>query len=217
MLWQTLSTPWQAAASEAWISYCLGSLPHGAVLTDASGNIVSQGRNRIHEREAPGTIIHGQKLAHAELNTLLQTDWNSVERNSVILYSTIEPCAMCVGAIRMANVREIRYAARDTTSGGISLLDKTPFLVRGQIRVIGPENAALEIILLALLIDTALNMTDHPAKEAWAAELASQVPAAGILGNKLHASRQLCLWAEEGRNASFVFDALAEQIGERLA
>ncbi len=216
MLWQTLSAPWQAAISEAWTSYCLGSLPHGAVLTDASGDIVSQGRNRIHEQEAPGTIIHGQKLAHAEINTLLQTDWNSIDRSSVILYSTIEPCTMCVGAVRMANVREIRYAARDTTSGGLSLLDKTPFLVRGQIRVIGPENATLEIILLAMLIDTALNMMDHPAKEAWAAELASQVPAAGILGNRLYASRQLCLWAEEGRCASFVINALAEQIGERL-
>lgn len=212
MLWQSLSAPWQTAATEAWTSYCHGSLPHGAVLTDASGNRVSQGRNRIHEREAPGTIIHGQKLAHAELNTLLQADWNTVDRSSVVLYSTIEPCAMCVGAVRMANVREIRYAARDTTSGGLSLLDKTPFLVKGQIRVIGPENATLEIVLLAMLIDTALNMMDHPAKEAWAAELASQVPAAGILGNKLHASRQLCLWVEEGRSASFVFDALAEQV-----
>ena len=212
MLWQTLSTPWQTAASEAWTSYCQGSLPHGAVLTDASGNIVSQGRNRIHEREAPGTIIHGQKLAHAELNTLLQTDWSTLDRGSVVLYSTIEPCAMCTGAIRMANVREIHYAARDTTSGGLSLLDKTPFLARGQIRVIGPANATLEIILLAMLIDTALNMTDHPAKEAWAAELASQVPAAGILGNELYASRQLSLWAEEGRSASFVFDTLAARI-----
>jgi tRNA(adenine34) deaminase len=212
MLWQFLSIPWQTAASEAWTSYCQGSLPHGAVLADASGNIMSQGRNRIHEREAPGTIIHGQKLAHAELNTLLQTDWNTVDRSSVVLYSTIEPCAMCVGAVRMANVREIRYAARDTTSGGLSLLDKTPFLVKGQIRVTGSENTTLEIVLLAMLIDTALNMTDHPAKEAWAAELASQVPAAGILGNELHASRQLCLWAEEGRSASFVFDTLAEWV-----
>lgn len=211
MLWHILSTPWQTAATEAWTSYCCGSLPHGAVLTDATGNIVSQGRNRIHEQEAPGSIIHGQKLAHAELNTLLQTDWKRVDRSSVVLYSTIEPCAMCTGAIRMANVREIRYAARDTTSGGLSLLDKTPFLVKGQIRVIGPENATLEIVLLAMLIDTALNMTDHPAKEAWAAELASQVPAAGILGNELHASRQLSLWAEEGRSASFVFDALARR------
>ncbi len=214
MLWQTLAPPWQTAVSEAWTSYCRGSLPHGAVLTDSSGHVVSQGRNRIHEQEASGTIIHGQKLAHAELNTLLQTDWSSVERGALILYSTIEPCAMCVGAVRMANIREIRYAARDTTSGGISLLDKTPFLLRGQIRVVDPTNATLEIILLALLIDTALNMTDHPAKEAWAAELASQVPAAGVLGNTLYASRQLGLWAEEGRNAPFVIDTLAAQVEE---
>jgi hypothetical protein len=114
----------------------------------------------------------------------------------------------------MANVREIRYAARDTTSGGLSLLDKTPFLVKGQIRVSGPAHAMLEIVLLAMLIDTALNMTDHPAKEAWAAELASQVPAAGVLGNTLYASRQLRLWANEGRSAAFVIDALATQVEE---
>jgi tRNA(Arg) A34 adenosine deaminase TadA len=216
MLWQHLPPPWQVAIEEAWTAYCHGSLPHGAVVTDAAGRILSRGRNRINEKEAEGTIIHGQRLAHAELNALLQTVWSSVENATCILYSTIEPCAMCVGAVRMANMREIRYAARDTTSGGTSLIDKTPFLAKGRLHVVGSENPELEIVLLAMLIESALSTPAYPLKEAWAAELATGLPVAGELGKQLYTSRQLRNWQAEGRTAAFVIDQLAEQAA-RLA
>jgi tRNA(adenine34) deaminase len=211
VIWQRLSPPWQAALAEAWAAYCHGSLPHGAVITDAEGRIVSRGRSRINEDHAEGTLIHGQRLAHAELNALLQTDWRTVDKTTCILYSTIEPCAMCVGAVRMNNTREIRYAARDTTSGGTSLIDKTPFLAKGRLHVVGSQDALLEIVLLAMLIESALNTPAYPLKEAWAAELASQVPVAGLLGKELYASQQLRAWQAEERPVSFVIDQLAAQ------
>ena len=217
MIWQRLSPPWQAAIEEAWTAYCNGSLPHGAVVTDAEGRIVARGRNRINEKQAEGTVIYGQRLAHAELNALLQTDWRVVDKATCILYSTIEPCAMCVGAVRMANAREIRYAARDTTSGGTSLIDKTPFLQKGHLHIVGSEDAQLETVLLAMLIESALSTPGYPLKEAWAAELATGLLIAGQLGHQLYASQQLRQWKEEGRAAAFVIDQLAEQAATLLA
>jgi hypothetical protein len=49
-VWEELSEPWRACAEEAWEAYRRGSLPIGAVVTDALGNVLSRGRNRIHER-----------------------------------------------------------------------------------------------------------------------------------------------------------------------
>jgi tRNA(adenine34) deaminase len=211
LIWQRLSLPWQAAVEEAWAAYRTGSLPHGAVITDAEGRIVSRGRNRINEKDIEGTELHGHRLAHAELNALIQTDWSTVNPRTCILYSTIEPCPMCIGAVRMANAREVRYATRDNTSGASSLIDKTPFLKNGNLHIQGSEDPELEQVLLAMLVESALSHPSYPAKEAWAEQLALGVPVAGALGRQLCDSRQLRFWKEEGKNAAFVIDQLAEQ------
>jgi len=214
LIWQRLSQPWQAAIEEAWIAYRGGSLPHGAVITDADGHIVSRGRNRINEKvaaETEQTVLHGHRLAHAELNALTQTDWDTVNPRTCVLYSTIEPCPMCIGAIRMANVRKVRYAARDNTSGASSLIDKTPFLKNGNLHILGSQDTELETLLLAMLIESALSHPSYPAKEAWAEQLSLDVPMAGQLGHRLYESRQLRQWQEAGKDVVFVVDQLAEQ------
>lgn len=211
MIWERLSPPWQVAVEEAWAAYCNGSLPHGAVITDADGQIVARGRNRISEKAVAGMVLHGHRLAHAEINALIQTDWSKVRKETCILYSTIEPCPMCVGAVRMANAREIRYAARDNTSGGTTLIDKTPFFKNGQLHILGSEDAELETVLLAMLIETALNLP-YPGKVAWVAELSTGLPIAAKLGQQLYASQLLRQWKDERQEVAFVVDQLADSI-----
>lgn len=104
MIWQRLSQVWQSCIEGAWEAYCHGSLPHGAVITDAQGNIVARGRNRIREQTAEGRQFARNRLAHAELNALFDLDWYNVDVYSCKLYSIIEPCAMCIGAVRMAHM-----------------------------------------------------------------------------------------------------------------
>jgi tRNA(adenine34) deaminase len=220
LIWQHLLPPWQAALEEAWLAFGSGSLPHGAVITDADGHVVSRGRNRINEKavvETEQTVLHGHRLAHAELNALTQTDWSTVDPRTCILYSTIEPCPMCIGAVRMANVREVRYAARDNTSGASSLIDKTPFLKNGNLHVLGSQDVELEILLLAMLIESALSHPSYPAKEAWAEQLSLGVPLAGQLGHKLYESQQLRQWLAQDKDTAFVVDRLAEQARQMQA
>jgi len=210
VIWQRLSLPWQAAIGEAWAAYQTGSLPHGAVITDADGHIVARGRNRINEKQIGGTELHGHRLAHAELNALIQTDWSSVNPRTCILYSVIEPCPMCIGAVRAANAREVRYAVRDNTAGASSLIDKIPFMKNGNLHLLGPEDSELEVVLLAMYIESALSHPSYPGKEAWAEQLALGVPLAGQLGRRLCQSQQLRRWQEEGMDVGFVIDQLAE-------
>ena len=66
-LWEELSEPWRACAEEAWEAYRAGSLPIGAVVTDARGNVVARGPSRIHEPSCPTGAVFGRKLADADL------------------------------------------------------------------------------------------------------------------------------------------------------
>src|SRR5512140_3513299 len=98
-MWQELESPWQTALEESWAAYCAGSIPIGAVVTDASGAILSRGRNRAHEKTASPTGGTVGPLAHAELNALLALDFSAIDPHTCHIYTVTEPCPMCMGAI----------------------------------------------------------------------------------------------------------------------
>lgn len=68
-----LSAPWRACLEQAWESFCHGSLPIGAAVIDANGQVVALGRNRLSEPHAqaphlPGTpYLTGSVLAALQL------------------------------------------------------------------------------------------------------------------------------------------------------
>ena len=137
----------------AWEAYCDDCVPIGAVTTDADGNILSYGRNRIYSKRSPDGRRHGKTLAHAEIEALSKVDYDAVEPNSCILYTTTEPCPMCLGTFYMSGFRTIHYASRDPYAGSIDLLGTTPYLRRKPILFKGPFSLALEIVLMALYIE----------------------------------------------------------------
>ena len=155
-VWDYLPEPWRACVELAWESYRAGSLPIGAVVADAHGNVLSRGRNRIHERSGENGYLFGHKLAHAEINALVTMDYD--RSDPCVLYTTTEPCPLCVGATRMADVRELHYAAREPWGGSAAMFETVPYLKRGNVRVVGPENGRLEEILVALQVERFLRL-----------------------------------------------------------
>jgi len=76
--------------------------PFGAVIIDAEGQFIG----------AYNTAIHDAVTAHAEMNALKklpQLDFNDEE--DLILYSTVEPCPMCMSAIVWAGIGQVVYGA----------------------------------------------------------------------------------------------------------
>jgi hypothetical protein len=63
---------WERALELAWESFCGGTTPVGAVVTDAAGAIVTEGRGRRFEAAAPPGQLAWTPVAHAELNALAQ-------------------------------------------------------------------------------------------------------------------------------------------------
>ncbi|MCX4545809.1 deaminase [Streptomyces sp. NBC_01565] len=112
--WRCAPPAVRGALSLAYEALAAGGLAVGAVLTDASGAVVAEGRNEAYE-EGPGGgagPLRGTPLAHAELNVLgsARTGW---DLGTATLWSTQEPCAMCAAAAKFTGVGTVRYLAPD--------------------------------------------------------------------------------------------------------
>lgn len=215
MLWEELAAPWCACVEEAWMAYRAGSLPIGAAITDQQGRILARGRNRIFETDAEGQLLRGHRLAHAEMNALIALDWTDIHPHDCILYTTTEPCPLCTGAVRMMRLRELGYAAREGAAGSVDLLEANAYMRRGEVRVVGPENARLEFVLVAMLVEFALHQDDENTP-SWVERLARDVPAGARLGRTLHESGELRKWGADGAPASDVVNRLGSLVGDRL-
>lgn len=119
-----LSKPWQRVFSLAWESLLHGSKAIAAVIVSDSGEIISEGRNRIAENYYPN-----YRIAHAENEAVMNLD---VRRHPHLekytLYAGLEPCAMCFGTMVMGHINHIVIAAKDGYGGAMELRNATNFL-----------------------------------------------------------------------------------------
>ncbi len=108
------------ALAEAAKAAARGEVPVGAVVV-RQGRIVARGANRPLRSSDP--------TAHAEIVALRKAAKKS--RNYRLpdcdLYVTVEPCAMCLGAIVQARVRRVVYGATDPKAGAVSSTMSFPF------------------------------------------------------------------------------------------
>lgn len=90
-----------------------GEVPVGAVVTDAGGNIVGEAGNAMRGAEDP--------TAHAEIVALRRAakSIGSSRLDGCTLWVTLEPCAMCAGAIALARIATLKFAADDPKGGAV--------------------------------------------------------------------------------------------------
>ena len=115
-----LDGAWQRAIAQAWRAHVLGNIGVGAVLTDRSGTIIAEGRNRVCDTTAPPGRLHGNYLAHAEMDVLAQLPIGDYEHHTI--WTTLEPCLLCVSAAVTSHVGVVRFAAPDPLWLGIEQL-----------------------------------------------------------------------------------------------
>ncbi|MDO8752646.1 MAG: hypothetical protein Q7J80_02035, partial [Anaerolineales bacterium] len=151
--------------------------------------------------------------AHAEINALLALNIDQESRHHAALYTTMEPCPLCMGAFYMSSVRTLHFAARDPYAGSVNLLGTTPYLSRKPIQVIPPFDSALENSLLAIMVETELTLrgeaviTNHFFDE-WRA----MSPKAVEFGIGLYRSNELRKRQKEGLSAQDAFEWLIHQV-----
>ncbi|GAA5415685.1 guanine deaminase [Paraliobacillus ryukyuensis] len=79
--------------------------PFGAIIVNAKGEIVGKGQNRVTDKHDP--------TAHAEVEAIRQAcqALGTFQLDDCILYTSCEPCPMCLGAIYWARLKKVYYAA----------------------------------------------------------------------------------------------------------
>jgi hypothetical protein len=133
---------------------------------------------------AHNSAVFNHDLAHAELNALLSlshVDWAKTTPNNPrewALYTTMEPCPLCLGAFYMLGLRQLHYAARDPYAGGVNLMGTIPYLGLKSIRVHGPD-PHLESLSVALNLEAMLK-TGPVAKAEYMCDLWRPTAPAGV-------------------------------------
>ena len=95
----------------AWQSCRSGTVGVGAVLVASDGQVIAEGNNAIFSA-ADGGPLQGSRIAHAEMNVFAQVPPGRRAQGAT-LYTSLEPCAMCAGAILMHDLAGVRVLARD--------------------------------------------------------------------------------------------------------
>src|SRR5215471_15737205 len=110
--WTALEPGAKRSLQLAHASLVAGGLACGAAITDVSGVVFAEGRNRAYDRPGGTDALQGTPLAHAEMNALAAV---STYRDLSIctLWSSQEPCSMCTAAATFTGVGTIRYVAPD--------------------------------------------------------------------------------------------------------
>ena len=107
----------QLALREAALAAGAGEVPVGAVVV-RNGELIGHGYNQ--------PISTSDPTAHAEIVALRRAALheNNYRLNGVYLYVTLEPCAMCIGAMLHARVGRLVFGAYDSKAGAAgSVLD----------------------------------------------------------------------------------------------
>lgn len=120
----TMKTHMDEALWQARLSLKNNEVPVGAVIVSEDGKVIGRGYNRV---EKDGTQLH-----HAEMRALKRAvaqrgDWRL---DGCTIYVTLEPCAMCLGALLLSRVKYIIFGASSPQFGVADLHGKLPEIYR---------------------------------------------------------------------------------------
>lgn len=108
-------SPMQRALALACLASDAGEVPVGAVIVEAdSGKIIAEGYNQPIAQSDP--TAHAEIVAIRNAASKLQ---NYRLNKNLHLYVTLEPCAMCAGAISFARIGKVIFAAEDPKGGAV--------------------------------------------------------------------------------------------------
>lgn len=106
-------TPMEQALEQARAAAAAGEIPVGAVVTDAQGEVLAVAGNATEATDNPAA--HAEMLA-LELAALVR---GQKYLAGCTLTVTLEPCAMCAGAIAAYRVEKLVFGAYDPKSGAV--------------------------------------------------------------------------------------------------
>ncbi|HZU67588.1 MAG TPA: nucleoside deaminase [Ktedonobacteraceae bacterium] len=93
--------------------------PVGAIIVNPEGEIIGRGHNHVYH--------HGDYTSHAEMEAIRNAGCRLMKKpnyNACTLYTTLEPCLMCCGAILLARIKCVVWVKNDDLYGALRCLCK---------------------------------------------------------------------------------------------
>lgn len=203
-MWSEISNCWKIAFEEAWIAFGNGCVPIGGALFDSDGTLLLRDHNRNAEKDTLN-----RRIAHAEANVLRRLDTDHTPAlQTLVLYTTMEPCPMCMGTSVMSNIRHLRYAARDPWCGFTYLANQEPYLIgkRLDYTLEGGQLEFVQITIQSLFELTRIQL--YGSSDVVLVQFRSMLPDAVALAEAIFAKGLHLRWLEEARPMSEVFDEI---------
>jgi tRNA(Arg) A34 adenosine deaminase TadA len=191
--WRKLEPAWRAAFELAWEALRARTIPVGAVVTRGD-EIIARGRNRIFETTGPQGQVFASRVAHAEVNALVQLPVTA-RYYDCTLWTTLEPCAQCIGSAWVCTIGSVNYAGPDVYAGAAKMIERdieraetwrTPMEVSGPID--GPFGVLGELLHVAFFV---AERPDAPAVPAFRERIPNVVALAERLRLHEHAAAPL--------------------------
>ena len=145
MTYHELSKEWRIAFGLSVEAFKHGALPIGCLVIDEGGKIISQERARMVYGSRRSNITQ-----HAEMRALSKVAVTDLEQR-LTLYTTIEPCPMCFGAINVARIAELHFGTYDPWAGSTNLAGGNWYMQRKQIDI-RPADARFQQIIALFLV-----------------------------------------------------------------
>jgi len=170
---------WSAAFTAAIDGYMRSSFPIGACIVSDTDKIIAV------ESNASGSHV----LDHAEYKAIREIDSHDLLSRATI-YTTMEPCPMCTGAIRLAKLRSLCFAAYDPAAGFSSQLSNDEFMSGLDCTVVPPTHPDLEKVIVILNTECRFRL----GKTRWHHKWVSRYPAPYKIGQQLSRNGQFEKW-----------------------
>jgi tRNA(Arg) A34 adenosine deaminase TadA len=210
MFASVLPDPMLRAMELAWASFRAGSLGIGAVVT-LDDSVVATGRNRLNEHDTGDDVLAGTSLAHAEMNALAKLKWRQHRGAELHLWTTLEPCLQCLGAIRLSEVTHVHVLAPDPIFRRIEEVQHlSPFLASRWPAI--EHRDVDEWAALALLFQTHVGVFWGSPAPGWNETL----PSMAALAAELVASGELLQLAADEPSVARTADHLWDRLGAVL-
>ena len=115
-----------------------GQNPIGCIIVDENGEVIARAHNEVSKRN--------DRMAHAEMLAINKAVHTAGSENTRgwTLYTTIEPCIMCLGAIIMCHIGTVVWGAKDRHIEAHKMLSAIPYLRTRKLVTVANPNPEIE-------------------------------------------------------------------------
>lgn len=203
MKFTELDSLWQKVFELGWESFREGNLPIAAIIADDAGNILSEGRNHyISSKRFPNC-----KVDHAETACIQQLDIVKYpDLANYTLYTSMEPCPMCIGTIIMSNLKRVKVAAHDAWAGASDICVKNAYASKKAVVV---EFADVFLANVQIALQGCVELTYNGTSSEVYKSFMEMYPSGASAAYKLYNEKIAQKFVDAGTPVAEVFDSIA--------